>query len=105
MYHEYLIKGQQNTNGWFKISNAIYQNIEFKQYNLVDHNLVSNCKFDLILCRNVLIYFQRNTIIELMQKLHNSLQPNGHVFIGHSESIQDAYNLFKPLQASVFVKK
>ena len=60
--------------------------------------------FDYILCRNVLIYFSRETIRTLMEKIHRHLKDGGYLFIGHSESIPGCNDLFKTVSPSVFQK-
>ena len=100
-----LIQGKGQASNWFKISDSVHCNVHFKKHNLVDEADVFENKFDLILCRNVLIYFERETISKLMSKLHKSLAHKGCLFIGHSESIQNEKKIFESLQVSVFSKK
>lgn len=103
-YHSYLILGQKKALGWFKASDEIHSRISFHQHNLVDKTYPGDGMFDIIFCRNVLIYFERKTINNLMKKLHLSLKFDGHFFIGHSESIAGNQHLFESVQPSVFRK-
>ncbi len=86
-YQLFLSKGKENADGWFKIDDEIHSKISFKQHNLIESTYPSTEIFDVIFCRNVLIYFERKTINKLMEKFHFSLSPNGYLFIGYSESI------------------
>ena len=62
--------------------------IAFRQLNLVDKWPFSG-KFDVIMCRNVAIYFDKPTQVRLWSRFRDSLVPQGHLFIGHSERIAD----------------
>lgn len=103
-YQLYLSKGKNNADGWFKIEDEIHSKIFFKQHNLIESTYPSEDIFDVIFCRNVLIYFERKTINTLMAKFHFSLSPNGYLFIGHSESIPGTQHLFATIQPAVFRK-
>lgn len=104
-YHTNAIKfGTKTTNSWFKIKDQIHRNVFFKQYNLVEESSEINGSFDLIFCRNVLIYFSVDTIKSVMTKLHKSLKNDGQLIIGHTESIQNCSHLFKSIQPSIFNK-
>lgn len=67
------------------ISNLIKSQVEFKVYNLLQSNFQD--KFDIIFCRNVLIYFKNDTQSKVIQKLVQNLNPGGFIFIGPSETI------------------
>lgn len=103
-YHSYLVQGEKKAKGWFKISDDLHSKIVFKQHNLIEKSYPGDEVFDIIFCRNVLIYFERKTINKLMEKLHMSLKSDGHLFIGHSESIQGTQHLFESIQPAVFKK-
>ena len=60
--------------------------------------------FDLILCRNVMIYFDKPTQEWLVKRFWQLLQPGGHLFIGHSESLSGVSHPFHYIQPAVYVK-
>ena len=60
----------------------------FKRINL-NENLPELGKFDVIFLRNMLIYFQNETKIEIVKRLLDVLQPGGWLIVGHSESVKD----------------
>ncbi|OYZ20082.1 MAG: hypothetical protein B7Y39_11190 [Bdellovibrio sp. 28-41-41] len=103
-YQPFLSKGKKNVEGWFKVADEIHSKISFKQHNLIENTYPGDELFEVIFCRNVLIYFERKTINTLMEKLHLSLKPHGHLFIGHSESISGTQHLFATIQPAVFRK-
>ena len=63
--------------------------IEFKAANLLE-SLVGFGKFDVIFCRNVLIYFDEATKAQVIDKLCNQLEPKGFLFLGSTEVIMDS---------------
>ena len=79
---KYFIK-QDNS---YIIKNSVKEKVSFSQTNILDeHQLVFNNYFDVVLCRNLLIYFDANTKDLAFNNLHKILNQNGILFIGHSE--------------------
>lgn len=68
--------------------------ISFRPLNLLD-SYVTLGKFDIIFCRNVLIYFSQDTKKDILIRLHAALKPGGILFLGSSESIAGATNYFE----------
>lgn len=80
-------------NDCFKVSPEVTKHVTFKTFNLMDPIPFKQHKFDLIFCRNVMIYFEQDTKIELVKRYYDVLAPGGYLFIGHAESIpRDATN-------------
>ena len=100
----HLALGKGEIAEWFKIKSPLREKLTFMQHNLVDESFPSNEQFDLIFCRNVLIYFSPPTIGTLMQKLDKCLDDRGNLLIGHSESIQNSTHLFKSVKPSIYKK-
>ena len=75
-----------NDKDGYKVIPSIKNNIKFKTHNLFNP-LKSNYKFDLILLRNVLIYFTKKDQEHVLANIHNSLSPKGYLIIGESESL------------------
>lgn len=83
-------------DGNFKIKENIKKMVEFKNLNLIDRmGMRINRDFDVIFCRNVLIYFDVESKKQVISSLYNSLANNGHLFIGHSESLHGISTAFK----------
>jgi chemotaxis protein methyltransferase CheR len=59
---------------------------------------------DLIFCRNVMIYFDRPTQAQLVEKFHRYLKPCGYLFIGHSESLQRLDQPFTSIAPTIYRK-
>lgn len=62
--------------------------VRFAPHNLIsDPPIMASGECDLLLCRNVTIYFDRDTTRRLMQRLHDCLRPGGYLFLGHAETL------------------
>ena len=85
-------QGGENLSNYFTIQNnqavmdpSLVQNVSFREHDLVQ-GIVFN-KFDLVLCRNVMIYFNQNLQNEVLKKLHESLFKYSYLIIGSKESL------------------
>lgn len=88
----------QHQNGW-QIIDAVKKRITFKQVNLIDHfgHLGS---FDIIMCRNVLIYFGLDVKREVLSKVHQCLKSDGFLFLGGAETLLGVTDSFENWDAS-----
>lgn len=95
-------KGTGKNNGFFKANQALERMIKFRQFNLIKDEFKLNIKFDVIFLRNVLIYFEDETIQAVVNKLTQQLKVGGFFFIGHSESLNRVEHNLKYVAPSVF---
>lgn len=88
---------KKEDNGRFAISDEIKKIVQFKKHNLLDDKYFDNC--DLIVCRNVMIYFTDEAKALIYKQFAKSLKPSGVLFVGSTEQIinPSQYNL-KPLK-------
>lgn len=93
-----LQKYFKETSGKFAIDDEIKSRIEFKRHNLLKDNFESG--FDLILCRNVVIYFTEEAKDKLYRDFFRALKPGGILFVGATEAILNfrsmGYESFQP---------
>ncbi len=82
----YLLRGKENPDK-IRIVPALRRKITFQRLNFMKSDYGVHKTFDVIFCRNVLIYFERSTQEEVIRKLCGHLTEGGHLFIGHSESL------------------
>jgi chemotaxis protein methyltransferase CheR len=97
------IKGE---NGFlYQINDDIKKHITFRMFNLVydSFSFFSN-HFDIIFCRNVMIYFDPPTQQKLISNYHKILVNGGLLFVGHSESLTRNKDEFKLLRPSIYQK-
>lgn len=88
-YKKHVLLGSDQTEGLFTFSQDIRKRCRFKAHD-IRIPLNSEKKFDLIVCRNVLIYFQAKEVELIIQQLLSQLAPGGHLILGHSEMIDHA---------------
>lgn len=82
-------------DGVWRISDDVKKHVDFIHLNLVDRTKIALLgSMDVILCRNVIIYFNSETKREVIQTFHEKLRPGGHLLLGHSESLINLSNSF-----------
>ena len=86
----------EESAGIWTVRPELKKRIRFRPLNLQDTFYLLG-KFDIIFCRNVLIYFSTELKVEILTKLHNALNPGGYLFLGSSESISGVNHLFEML--------
>lgn len=86
-----------------KIDSELQQIITFRQLNLM-HDWPMQGPFDLIVCRNVLIYFDKPTQVKLLNKFIKLLRPNGVLMLGHSESVAKDFIQLRADGRTTYVK-
>lgn len=96
-------RGVGKCDGYVKIKEQLRRLVTFKRVNLMDPFPWKE-EMDVIFCRNVMIYFTRETQAELAEKFYHCLAPDGYLFIGHSESLTSVAHLFRPVAATVYQK-
>lgn len=100
---KYCLKGSGNQEGTFLIKKVLRDKISFEQLNLVKP-LPKMDQFDVIFLRNVMIYFDNETRIQVVKKVLATLKLGGFLFVSHSESLVGISDKLKMVQPSVFMK-
>jgi chemotaxis protein methyltransferase CheR len=83
----YLQKGTGSYEHKFRISSDIRNRVVFQKLNLLEKDYKGIGKSDIIFCRNVLIYFEREIQYRILSQLCQHLSAGGYLFLGHSETI------------------
>ncbi|HEB56853.1 MAG TPA: protein-glutamate O-methyltransferase CheR [Gammaproteobacteria bacterium] len=96
-------RGKGSTSGMIRMSDELRNMITFKQLNLM-HDWPFKGQFDFIFCRNVVIYFSKDTQRILFNRFADSLPDGGHIFIGHSESMFNVCDRYKLLGKTIYKK-
>jgi len=95
-------KLQDNTKEYI-IRDELKKHITFRLFNLVTDSFdIFKNKFDIIFCRNVMIYFNHETQNKLFYNFSKILKEDASLFIGHSESIQNNDNIYKLMSSSIY---
>ncbi|WP_263139050.1 protein-glutamate O-methyltransferase CheR [Pseudomonas alcaligenes] len=85
--------------GRWAVKPAIKSRVEFRALNLLD-SYASLGKFDIVFCRNVLIYFSADVKKDILTRIHASLKPGGYLFLGASEALNGLPELYQMVQCS-----
>lgn len=87
----------------FTVCPQIREKVRFRVMNLLKPT-VGIGQYDLILCRNVMIYFDEGSRKKLIDKLYQALRPNGYLFVGHTELLPRNHELFEYVCPAVYRK-
>ena len=97
------VQSVQNDPGMVHVSNEITSLVSFKYLNLIQPFPFKG-PFDFIFCRNVMIYFDRQTQEKLVNNYWKVLSPGGVLFTGHSESLTGINHSFKYVKPTIYMK-
>lgn len=98
---KYCLKGVRSQQGVMMVDKSLSRNITFRRMNL-NGQIPDVGKFDLIMLRNIMIYFDIETKIKLVENLINRMQPGGYLIVGHSESLNGVTNRLRLVKPSVY---
>lgn len=88
----------------YGIKDIIKKQVIYRQFNLMQAVFPFKKPFDVIFLRNVLIYFDNNTQVELIEKMYDLLKPGGYLLIGHSEFISKQTSKFQYVKPAIYRK-
>lgn len=100
---KYFSRGIGANRSKVKTHPSLQELITFKELNLMNDWPMKG-PFDVIFCRNVLIYFDKKTQLELFKKFHTLLAPNGILMLGHSENLGTYQKHFESVGRTIFRK-
>ena len=85
--------------GRWAVKAPIRSRVEFRAFNLLD-SYAALGKFDIVFCRNVLIYFSAQVKKDILTRIHGTLKPGGYLFLGASEALNGLPELYQMVQCS-----
>ena len=88
----------------WQVNRNIMNLVEFRRYNMLDDITFSDA-FDIIFCRNVMIYFDAPTTNKTVEKFYDATAMGGYLFIGHSESVDKANSKYTYLMPAIYQKQ
>lgn len=100
---KYFQVGTGQSEGYVRIKNDLKKMITFQRFNLMER-FPAHSNYDIIFCRNVMIYFDKKTQNILVNKFYDSLANGGYFFVGHSESLTGLKHQFNYVEPSVYMK-
>lgn len=105
MRQRYLLRSNNPTNKVVRMAPEIRNLVRFARINLVDDRYPVERDMDVIFCRNLLIYFDRETQEAVVRQLSAHLRPGGYLILGHTDSITGMTVPLDPLGHSIFRRK
>lgn len=89
----FFMRGKGANAGMVRVKPELQKHMEFMAINLI-HDLPLREPFDVVFCRNVMIYFDGPTQRQVLERIHRVMKPGGMLFVGHAENFSDARSLF-----------
>ncbi len=100
----YLLRSKDRSKAIVRVRPELRSKISFQRLNLMDENFGFKESFDVIFCRNVIIYFDRSTQERLIRKFYAHLRLGGYLFLGHSETLTGMNVPFRSVAPTVYRK-
>jgi chemotaxis protein methyltransferase CheR len=94
---------QLRAAGEYQVNDEVRKMVCFARLNLMDDWPMKGL-FDVIFCRNVMIYFDKQTQQALVERFWGCLEKGGHLFVGHSESLSGSSHRFRYVQPATYMK-
>jgi chemotaxis protein methyltransferase CheR len=92
---QFFLKGTGDKAGLARVKPELRAMVDFFQLNLLDARYPLRQPLDAIFCRNVMIYFDKPTQYSILKRMKPLLKPDGLLFVGHSEALYHATDLFR----------
>ena len=92
---QHFLRGTGANAGFMRVKPELQRMIEFAPFNLIANSWNLGEAFDLVFCRNVMIYFDHPTQRRVLERMHAAMKPGALLYAGHSENFTDATKLFR----------
>ena len=91
---KHMMRGTAANAGFMRVKPELQKMIEFRTFNLMATSWSLGEPFEMVFCRNVMIYFDHDTQRKVLEHIHAVMKPGSLLFVGHSENFTDARDLF-----------
>ncbi len=92
-------------NGDWRVGEQLKSQVTFRRFNLMNRQFPFRRPFQVIFCRNVMIYFDAETRCSLVRRYYQHLEPGGYLFIGHSETLGRQQEDFEYVMPAVYRRR
>jgi len=99
---KYLMRGKGHQTGNYRVVPELRERVTFQYMNFIDAYWEVPQRMDIIFCRNAMIYFDRPTRQQMIRKFYERLAPDGLLFIGHSETLNDLDHRFVLVKPTIY---
>jgi chemotaxis protein methyltransferase CheR len=90
----FFLRGKGDNSGLVRVKPEYRQMINFQMVNLIRDDWPFKELFDVVFCRNVMIYFDAATQRKVLERIYRVMKPGGILFVGHAENFSDSKDLF-----------
>ena len=91
----HFLRGKGANSGFVRVKPELAKLVEFRSHNLMDKHWSLGDPFDLVFCRNVMIYFDAPTQRCVLERMHGVMKPRSLLYVGHSENFSESKDLFR----------
>ena len=100
----FFLRGKDSNAGLVRVKPELRKAIDFMSVNLIKDDWPFREPFDVVFCRNVMIYFDAPTQRKVLERIHRVLKPGGLLFVGHAENFSESRDLFTLQGKTVYVR-
>jgi len=90
----FFLRGKAGNDGMVRVKPELSRVIRFLMVNLIHDDWPFSEPFDVVFCRNVMIYFDAQTQRKVLERIHRVMKPGATLFVGHAENFSDSRDLF-----------
>jgi chemotaxis protein methyltransferase CheR len=91
----HFLRGKGANSGFIRVKPELASLVQFRTQNLIHTQWSLGDPFDIVFCRNVMIYFDAPTQRRVLEHIHRVMKPGGMLYVGHSENFTDSRDLFR----------
>jgi chemotaxis protein methyltransferase CheR len=102
---KYFLRGKGGNDGMVRVKPELRQKIEFLMVNLIRDDWPFKEPFDVVFCRNVMIYFDAQTQRSVLERIHRVMKPGALLFVGHAENFSESKDLFTLKGKTVYERR
>jgi chemotaxis protein methyltransferase CheR len=102
---KFFLRGKGGNLGMVRAKPELRRAIEFMSVNLIRDDWPFKEPFDVVFCRNVMIYFDAPTQRRVLERIHRVLKPGGMLFVGHAENFSESRDLFTLRGKTVYERR
>lgn len=100
----HFLRGTGANSGMIRVKPELTRLIEFRPFNLMSTSWQLGDPYDIVFCRNVMIYFDAETQRRVLERMHRVMRPDALLFVGHSENFTDSKDLFSLRGKTVYAR-
>ncbi|GKS97311.1 MULTISPECIES: CheR family methyltransferase [unclassified Acidovorax] len=101
----FFLRGKASNAGFARAKPELRRSIDFLSVNLIRDDWPFREPFDVVFCRNVMIYFDAPTQRKVLERIHRVLKPGGMLFVGHAENFSESRDLFTLRGKTVYERR